>query len=329
MSGLDPNTGGALVVPGGGGASLSDATPAALGTAAAGVSTSASRADHVHEAPAGGTAHTSGTLGARPAVPAAGDTYAVTSGVAAGDRYECYVAGAWTLTSFDRARLGELAPWARFSCGETSGATLADSVGGIGDLTISGTHSLSSAMGVGRGLGLSLGGGAQRTAASAPTSTRKLAIAVWVQLTSATGIQMIFARLGSWGSVYASIAIGTTSGVLRGYVACGGASTEAKTGAIALTTGVPHLVTIEWDGDASDRLVMTLDGSIEYAGTPSTGTADLEYALTSPAWQIGTNPSGESLSGVVREVQVYDGAVLTPAQRRELYARGTGTYEGQ
>ncbi len=33
---------------------LSDATPAALGTAAAGVSTEASRADHVHEAPAGG-----------------------------------------------------------------------------------------------------------------------------------------------------------------------------------------------------------------------------------------------------------------------------------
>ncbi len=52
MSGLDPNAGGALVVPGGGGATLSDATPAALGTAAAGVSTSASRADHVHAAPA-------------------------------------------------------------------------------------------------------------------------------------------------------------------------------------------------------------------------------------------------------------------------------------
>ena len=52
MSGIDPNGGGALVVPGGGGTSLSDATPAALGTAAAGVSTSASRADHVHAAPA-------------------------------------------------------------------------------------------------------------------------------------------------------------------------------------------------------------------------------------------------------------------------------------
>jgi hypothetical protein len=33
---------------------LSDATPAALGVASAGVSTEVSRADHVHEAPAGG-----------------------------------------------------------------------------------------------------------------------------------------------------------------------------------------------------------------------------------------------------------------------------------
>ncbi len=36
------------------GAALSDATPQPLGTAAAGVSTDAARADHVHEAPAGG-----------------------------------------------------------------------------------------------------------------------------------------------------------------------------------------------------------------------------------------------------------------------------------
>jgi len=79
----------------GGGASLSDATPAALGTAAAGVSTSASRADHVHEAPAGGTTHTSGTLAARPVSPAAGDTYAVTSGASTGARYVCFVTGSW------------------------------------------------------------------------------------------------------------------------------------------------------------------------------------------------------------------------------------------
>ena len=39
---------------GGGSVALSDATPAALGTASPGVSTEASRADHVHEAPSGG-----------------------------------------------------------------------------------------------------------------------------------------------------------------------------------------------------------------------------------------------------------------------------------
>lgn len=39
---------------GGTSVTLSDATPAALGTASPGVSTEASRADHVHEAPAGG-----------------------------------------------------------------------------------------------------------------------------------------------------------------------------------------------------------------------------------------------------------------------------------
>lgn len=95
MSGIDPNGGGALVVPGGGGTALSDATPAALGTAAAGVSTSASRADHVHAAPAAGGTYGSGTLAARPASPAAGDTYAVTSGASTGARYVCFVTGSW------------------------------------------------------------------------------------------------------------------------------------------------------------------------------------------------------------------------------------------
>lgn len=90
------SVGGVAVIGGeGGGAPLSNATPAALGTAAAGVATSASRADHVHEAPASGGTHTSGTLAALPAAPGAGDTYAVTTGFARGDRYRCYVATVW------------------------------------------------------------------------------------------------------------------------------------------------------------------------------------------------------------------------------------------
>jgi len=115
--------------------------------------------------------------------------------------------------------------------------------------------------------------------------------------------------------------------VMRGFVGCGG-TVDAKLGATPLALDVPHLLTIEWDGDATDRLTMTLDATVDYAGTPGSGTADLVYALTSPAWQIGTDPGGENLAGIVREVQVYDGAVFTPAQRRELYARGLGTYGG-
>ncbi len=71
------------------GAALSNATPAALGTAAAGVSTEASRADHVHEAPAGGVSI--GTAGADAARPAAttdliGSTYTATD---TATRYLC------------------------------------------------------------------------------------------------------------------------------------------------------------------------------------------------------------------------------------------------
>lgn len=61
MSGVDPNAGGVTVIPSGGG---------------------------------GGGTHGSGTL-PLPASPSAGDTYAVTSGTGAGDRYLCTVAGTW------------------------------------------------------------------------------------------------------------------------------------------------------------------------------------------------------------------------------------------
>lgn len=43
----------------------------------------------------GGGSHTSGTLAALPASPAAGDTYAVTSGAQTGARFTCFVSGTW------------------------------------------------------------------------------------------------------------------------------------------------------------------------------------------------------------------------------------------
>lgn len=269
---------------------------------------------------------TSGAIGDRPVDPKAGDTYAVTSGAGLDDRYTCFTDGAWTLSAFNRTRLGELSPWAWWHCTETSGGVLVDSAGGVGDLTLGGTYTLSAPMGtVGRGLKVSLGGRGVGSGA-APTSTRKLSIACWIQIAAVGGLQCVVGRIGSWNSVYGSMVLNLSNGVMRGYVGCGG-TVDPKTGVTVLALDIPHLMTIEWDGDAVNRLTMSLDGTVEYAGTPN-GTADLVYALTSPAWQIGTNPSIENLAGTVREVQVYDGAVFTPAQRRELYARGVGLYEG-
>lgn len=52
VTSVNGQTGAVTISGGGGGASLSDATPQALGTASAGTSSSASRADHVHALPA-------------------------------------------------------------------------------------------------------------------------------------------------------------------------------------------------------------------------------------------------------------------------------------
>ena len=63
----------------------------------------------------------SGTLAARPASPAAGDTYAVTSGASTGARYVCFVTGSWEGTvpfatghSYDRLAAATAGGGARF-----------------------------------------------------------------------------------------------------------------------------------------------------------------------------------------------------------------------
>lgn len=47
--------------------------------------------------------HSGGTLAARPASPAAGDTYAVTTGAQTGARYTCFVTGSWEGTALPTA----------------------------------------------------------------------------------------------------------------------------------------------------------------------------------------------------------------------------------
>ena len=110
---------------------LSDATPAALGTAAAGVSTEASRADHVHEAPAGptrtdvdlssATGWTYDTLGSGSAavVDTVGETVDLTVG-ASGTYARAGRAVPWT---------GTLAPSVRARLAATDASTDAQELG--------------------------------------------------------------------------------------------------------------------------------------------------------------------------------------------------------
>lgn len=101
MSGLDPNGAGALVVPGGvstiAAADITDATATGIGLLTAADAAAARTAIGAGAASTRG----SGTLAARPASPAAGDTYAVTSGDGLGGRYVSFVAGAWSSVAPD------------------------------------------------------------------------------------------------------------------------------------------------------------------------------------------------------------------------------------
>jgi len=104
VSGLDPNGGGALVVPGGG---------------------------------SSGT-HTSGTLAARPASPAAGDTYAVTSGAGTGDVYGCDLAGAWRLLRASARPLDANHVYA-WRCDDAAGSTSIAATAGGAAMTLTGS----------------------------------------------------------------------------------------------------------------------------------------------------------------------------------------------
>lgn len=103
MSGLDPNGGGPLVVLSGG----------------------------------GGT-HGSGTLAARPASPAAGDTYAVidTDPTAPGAVYGCVVAGTWALIAVTPVTLTDSSSGWALDAGDRGGAAAAAVAGGLCTLTL-------------------------------------------------------------------------------------------------------------------------------------------------------------------------------------------------
>lgn len=105
--------------------------------------------------------HSGGTLAARPASPAAGDTYAVTTGAQTGARYTCFVTGSWEGTALPTASasLLPLCPYATCDGPLTAvgrlrfdpalfavpGCTLAvalEAVGDVSDAGLTGTATL-------------------------------------------------------------------------------------------------------------------------------------------------------------------------------------------
>ncbi len=335
MSGIDPNGGGALVVPGGGGTSLSDATPAALGPAAAGVATSASRADHVHEAPAGGTTHTSGTLAARPASPAAGDTYEVTTGAASGDRYACFVAAAWTLVSCERDAV-EDTPVVAWRLDEASGVYVSRGSTAC-DLTVTGAAVRDTAIAPSGRKAFRQPGTAGIYAAG-PSGTTGLAsgaalsISFWTRIRAATGAAYESLVLLQYDSTLAlpftSPGIFRTAGGLIDVLlqTTGTAGPQRVSGgALPVDATRWKLVGITWDGTTIRHWV---DAVMLHSWTP-TGGPLLDLGATS-RWATGDLPGGGSDQSAAdtADIRIYD-AAKDAAWWEARYARGLGHYRGQ
>ena len=316
-----------------GGASLSDATPAALGTAAAGVSTSASRADHVHEAPAAGGTYTSGTLAARPASPAAGDTYEVTSGTALGDRYACFVAGAWEITGYSRVRLDET-PYHWWRLDDASGGAV-DSGSGATNLAEAGSGAgtlvYRAPLDPATGIRLTGSTGARRLQGAQDAGvaiTTAVTLAAWVRADSTSGNKEVLAletNQGTNGQPYFSAAVHIANGELRVWV-----TTTASPGAgqsllvPGIVAGCLHHVGLTF---GSSTLTAWIDGvavgSMAIAGTTIFTAGSVER------WVIGDAIGpGERFTGRLADERVYTTA-KDASWWAETYARGVGSYEGQ
>lgn len=334
MSGLDPNAGGALVVPGGGGATLSDATPAALGTAAAGVSTSAARGDHVHEAPAGTAARTGTYAAIGSAATYSGGVYEVTSGAGMGDVYVSN-GTTWRLVSAERDAV-EDTPVVAWRLDESSGAYVSRGSTAC-DLTVTGAAVRDTAIAPSGRKAFRQPGTAGIYAAG-PSGTTGLAsgaaltVSFWTRIRAATGAAYESLVLLQYNSTvalpFASPGIFRTAGgqinVLLQTTGTAGPQ-RASGGALPVDATRWKLVGITWDGTTIRHWV---DAVMLHSWTP-TGGPLLDLGATS-RWATGDLPGGGSDQSAAdtADVRVYD-AAKDAAWWEARYARGLGHYRGQ
>lgn len=307
---------------------LSDATPQPNGTAAAGTGTAAARDDHVHA----GETRGFGTLASRPASPAVGDTYAVTSGDATGDRYTCFVASAWTLTGFVHRRADET-PYHWWKLDDASGGAVDSGSAGtnLSEAGSAGGLAYNAPLPVGRGARFSGSSGVTRFQGAKDAGmaiTTAATIAVWVRLESVSGTQALVCcetNQGSNSQPYNTLAISVVAGALRAWC-----TTTSQTGSGqsvsggTVGVGADHLVGVTF---GASTLTVWLDGVA--VATLSTNGGTLYTAGSNQRWTIGdlTGP-GERLAGRVSDARVYDTAKAA-AWWQETYERGVGAYRGQ
>ena len=280
-------------------------------------------------AAAGGSTARSGTFAAiGTASSYGGGVYRVTSGVGINDVY-ISDGSAWRIVRYDL--LGVQAPTMRWRLNETSGTTAANSGSATSaDWTITGSPTLNVPLGAGGARGIAFNATSKYASGygTTPSSTTAFSTCVTFSLFSTTGSfqPLLIRRLASPGEPY-SWYVGVLNGVLVMYfrdAAQGSYSTLTGTG-FPVSLGVRHHVAAAL---ASGTLRLYLDG-MQVASVAVTG--GILWASTgSPVWATGyTGSATEHTSGLVAEVQVYDGTGLTAAEVATLAERALGSYGGQ
>jgi len=275
--------------------------------------------------------HSGGTLAARPASPAAGDTYEITSGVGMDDKYTCFTAGAWTLVAFERD-WSPTAPYLEWLLGETSGDYVQSGSAAGGDLALTGspTRNVPGFFGGTTTLWTDVSGQYASGAATLTPTASAFTISAWVRPATVAWAQTIVIKqyaAAGWVDPFASVYLYLQAGGRPrcGVTIAGSLSNLSPGTGETAVVGQWHHVAMTWDGAGSPKRGLYFDGYL-YASDSPAGT-DVDFNALGP-WQVSNGRVAEGMLGSVESVRVCNGA-LTAAQVREVYQRGEGRYLGQ
>ena len=289
--------------------------------------------------PVGGTVaaagtYGSGTLAARPASPAAGDTYEITSGAGTGDVYVSD-GTVWKLIHSSREYADDAPPllWRLDETSSTyassgsqaialtvTGALLRESIGYDGRTAprftgAAGIYAASPSAVAGVGLGIS----------NAPTA---LTLAAWIKPTEVNALRSILIcqyNSANANPYYCGLAL--IGGALRALLVKSGAYQDV-TGGVVVTGAWQH-VGWTYDGAGDKKVRFYVNGELVATSSATTGAAALALGTTS-RWVVGDLPgsAGEYYAGQIASARTYE-AVQPLSWWQDVYRRGVGLYRGQ